>query len=515
MYTSQRDTQLYPVAEAHAPGPRLVEHGKPLAASVIWEWQHRWFENAGLDVWTGDVVPHHINTNSFCVVRYARIAVAWVRSLDAHPTGRWIPGRSALPVLELGAGNGLFAHRFIRAFRRYMGGSAGPRLRYVLSDISEARLAGLRMAKPLREAEARGELSLASYAIGRGAPPPLEGLEGLPLLAIANYVFDGLPTDAYEIAGGQVFGLTPRVWLPPAGEPGEDAAEDPMAHFEVDWERAAFDPAPDDPALGLVPGYLELGVDGCALVPRGALACLRECLATGCEELLLLAADRGTTPEEPLVPGPPTLVRHGSFSVDVSFDAIARWVERAGGAAMTTRSARSNHVSFLGLLGGRLDERPMLRDAWVQGLEELGTDDYLAVKNFAIAQPPGDVWTVLSFLRLSGYDERLLIYSIGALVSSLAQQGGEDARIQRAVRETVEEIRANALPDPHGALEFGMAQVWAAIGDWEGAMKACRASLAIEGDDAVVEFLEVCRAEVEQRSSRRQLQLFARSWVCT
>lgn len=178
MYTSQRDCQLYPIAETHAragqPGPRLIEQGKPLGASVIWEWQHRWFSQAGLDVWTGDVVPHHINTNSFCVVRYARIAVAWVRSLDAHPTGRWIPGRSALAVLELGAGNGLFAHRFIRAFRRYMGSSAGPRLRYVLSDISEARLAALRTAKPLRAAEARGELCLERHAIGRGEPPPLE-----------------------------------------------------------------------------------------------------------------------------------------------------------------------------------------------------------------------------------------------------------------------------------------------------------------------------------------------------
>lgn len=512
MYTSPVDSQLYPIAEALAeapdPGRRLVERGKPLGASVIWEWQHRWFERAGLDVWTGDVVPHHINTNSFCVVRCARIAVAWVRSLDARPTGRWVPGRSALPVLELGAGNGLFAHRFIRAFRRYMGPTSGARLRYVLSDISEVRLAALGMAGPLREARARGELCLSRYAIGRGEPPPLEGLEGLPLLAIANYVFDGLPTDAYELEGGEAFGLTPRVWLPPGGEPGEDVAEDAMARFEVDWERSAFEPAADDPALGLVRGYLERGVDGCALVPRGALACLQECLATGCEELLLLAADRGTVPGDPLARGRPTLVRHGSFSVDVSFDAVARWVEAAGGEALTTRSKRSNHVSFLGLLGRRLDERPMLRDAWVQGLEELGTDDYLAVKNSAIAQPPGDAWTVLSFLRLSGHDDRLLLYLAGALVSSLSQQEGGDAELQRAVREAVEETRANALLDPHGALEFGVAQVLAALGDWEGAARACRASLAMEADEAVVELLEVCQAAVEERTRSRQLPLF-------
>ncbi len=68
-----------PVVHGDGPGPRLVERGKPLSASVIWPWQERWFEQAGLEVWTDDVVPHHINTSSFAAVRHARIAVAWVR----------------------------------------------------------------------------------------------------------------------------------------------------------------------------------------------------------------------------------------------------------------------------------------------------------------------------------------------------------------------------------------------------------------------------------------------------
>jgi Putative S-adenosyl-L-methionine-dependent methyltransferase len=256
-------------ARNHGPDSRLVERGKPLSESVIWPWQQRWFEQAGLDVWTGDVVPHHINTSSFAAVRHARIAVAWVRSLDARPTRGWLPGRSALPVIELGAGNGLFAHRFLRAFRRYIGPSPAPRLRYVLSDLSEARLEALRAARPVQEAEARGELQLVRYAIGPGEPPPLDGLDGLPLLAIANYVFDGLPTDAYEIADGELFVLTPQVWLPT----GHAATEDPLSALALDWEREPIDPASSRDAA-LVRDYLALGSDGCVLVPRGALTCL-------------------------------------------------------------------------------------------------------------------------------------------------------------------------------------------------------------------------------------------------
>ncbi len=480
-----------PVVHGDGPGPRLVERGKPLSASVIWPWQERWFERAGLDVWTGDVVPHHINTSAFSAVRHARIAVAWVRSLDARPTAGWVPGRSALPVIEFGAGNGLFAHRFLRAFRRYIGPSPVPRLRYVLSDLSEARLEALRAARPVQEAEARGELQLARYAIGAGAPPPLDGLDGLPLLAIASYVFDGLPTDAYEIEGGELFALTPRVWLP-AGHP---ATEDPLSVLDLDWEREAIDLA-GCPDAALLRDYLALGRDGCALVPRGALTCLEACLATRCQELLVLAADRGTVPGDPLVGAPLALAWHGSFSIDVNFDAIARWVGERGGEAMAARSPGSSHVSWLGLVGARLDDRPLLRDAWLQGFDELGPNDYLAIKNAAIAQPPGDVWTVLSFLRLSGHDERLWLYLVTDLVSALARHEG-DAAVEQAVRHAVEEVRASAFSDPHGALEFGVAQVWAALGDWHAAAQACRASLAIEVDENVREFLELCQQALD------------------
>lgn len=481
-----------PVVADDVPEPRLVERGKPLSASVIWSWQERWFEQAGLEVWTRDVVPHHINTSSFAAVRHARIAVAWVRSLDALPTGSWIPGRSALPVIEFGAGNGLFAHRFLRAFRNYIGPSAAPRLRYVLSDVSEPRLAALRAARPVQDAEARGELQLVRYAIGPDAPPPLAGLDGLPLLAIANYVFDGLPTDAYEIEDGALFALTPRVWLP-----ADDLAlEDPLPALDLDWERQAVDPAGCRDAA-LLRDYLALGIDGCALVPRGALTGLEACLATGCQELVVLAADRGAVPGAPLLAAPLTLAWHGSFSIDVNFDAIARWLGERGGESMATRSPGSNHVSWFGLVGARLDDRPLLRDAWLQGFDELGPNDYLAIKNAAIARPPGDVWTVLSFLRLSGHDERLWLHLVADLVSSLARHDPVDAAVHQAVREAVEEVRASALLDPHGALAFGVAQVWAALGDWPGAVQACRASLAIEADEAVEDFLELCQRAVE------------------
>lgn len=477
-----------------APGPRLVERGKPLSASVIWPWQERWFEQASLAVWTDDVVPHHINTSSFAAVRHARLAVAWVRSLDARPTGGWAPGRSALPVIEFGAGNGLFAHRFLRAFRNYIGPSAAPRVRYVLSDVSEARLAALRAARPVQEAEARGELQLVRYAIGPDAPPPLAGLDGLPLLAIANYVFDGLPTDAYEIADGALFALTPRVWLP-----ADDAAlEDPLSALDLDWEREAVDPA-DCRDAALLRDYLALGIDGNALVPHGARICLEACLASRCQELVVLAADRGAMPGAPLLAAPLALAWHGSFSIDVNFDAIARWLDQRGGECLATRSPGSNHISWFGLVGARLADRPLLRDAWQQGFEELGPNDYLAIKNAAIAQPPGDVWTVLAFLRLAGHDERLWLHLVADLVASLARHEVVTAEIEAAVRGAVEEVRASALLDPHGALAFGVAQVWAALGDWPGAAQACRASLAVEDDANVCEFLELCQRAIDDR----------------
>lgn len=49
--------------EAHEDS--LVESGQALSESVIWRWQHEGFEQAGLEIWSDDVVPHHVNTNPF------------------------------------------------------------------------------------------------------------------------------------------------------------------------------------------------------------------------------------------------------------------------------------------------------------------------------------------------------------------------------------------------------------------------------------------------------------------
>ena len=54
-----------PVVHGDTPGARPVEHGKPLSASVIWPWTERWFEQAGMNVWTGGVALQHINISSF------------------------------------------------------------------------------------------------------------------------------------------------------------------------------------------------------------------------------------------------------------------------------------------------------------------------------------------------------------------------------------------------------------------------------------------------------------------
>ncbi|WPB72703.1 hypothetical protein KYC5002_26980 [Archangium violaceum] len=477
------------------PGRRLVvECGETLSASVIWKWQRDWFEQASLSVWTDDVVPHHVNTNAYCARRYARIAVAWVRSLDMHPRGLWVPGQTPLTVLELGAGNGLFAHRFIREFRRHLGSErASPRLRYVLSDISEDRISTLAKVPALRTAHVNGELEFRCYAVAEGAGPPVDGVDGLPLLTIANYLFDGLPADAYEVRGGRVFRLSPRISLPV----DEAARSAPMDHFDLSWDSEHVEPGGGE--LGrLLRGYLTAGREGYATIPRGAIACLKACLQTGCVELLTLAADRGTSLDEPLCSQPPSVARHGSFSIDVNFDAIASWFDIRRGHAMTTRSGRSDHVNFFGLLGSSLEERPLLKDAWLQSFDEFGMDDYLALKNAAIAQPAEDPWALLAFLRLSGCDERLFLSLLPMLVHHLRES--DDGALRTAATRLAEEVRANALPDPHGLVDFGLGRVLAALEVWEGAAEACRAALACKHDEMVERFLQLCQSMIADPS---------------
>src|SRR6266702_6860822 len=97
--------------EVEATPMYLLEATVPLARSMVWQIQRTFYADQGVAAWTRSGVPQTVTTSPTIAHAYARIVMGFVR--DIHPS---IDPRQPVYIVELGAGPGRFAYRFLKAY---------------------------------------------------------------------------------------------------------------------------------------------------------------------------------------------------------------------------------------------------------------------------------------------------------------------------------------------------------------------------------------------------------------
>src|SRR5262249_15410714 len=113
-----------------------------------------------------------------------------------------------------------------------------------------------------------------------------------PLVVIANYVFDGVPHDAFAVRGGRIFDCLLSLHSDRAG--AETADGEPLDHFECEWsERPAEAARYDHPLWNEILEQYTRKLDNVSfLFPTSALSCV-ERLRRLCEgSFMLLCTDK-------------------------------------------------------------------------------------------------------------------------------------------------------------------------------------------------------------------------------
>jgi hypothetical protein len=140
------------------------------------------------------------------------------------------------------------------------------------------------------------------------------------------------------------------------------------------------------------------------------LRALERLAALSRQGLLLLSADKGHHRlEELLLPQPPGLVTHGSFSLNVNYHALCRWAEAGGGQALVPDPGRGGLHTVALLRLPEADDHRATTAAWRRHLAAFGPGDYLKLSQLACAnadQLGAD--QLLAFLRLGQGDSHLL-----------------------------------------------------------------------------------------------------------
>lgn len=466
----------------------------PFSRSMVWDLMARYFRERGVAAWREEEVPHYVTTNPFIGAAYAEVVfAAW---LDQRNLGRW-PAACGQPlyICELGAGTGRLAFHFLRrlgelAERAGLGGRA---FRYVLTDMAESNLEFWQSHPALQRYFRSGVLDCAVFDATRDSTISLRrsgkvlgpGDLALPMVVIANYVFDGLPQDLLYVDKQQVQECQVGLWGPRQGsEPSEPS--EMLAALEYRYERAplAAQAYPEPWLMELVGGYRNALADTHVLLPAEGLRCLHRLRALAPAGMLLLTADKGSHNIEDLQGrSVPRAAHHGSISLDVNYHAIRSYCEQQGGVAWFPDAQHATLDVGACLFAADASAWRETRHACQRHLHAFGPDDFFTLTRHAGSTLEGmQVHDVLAYLRLSRHDPHQCMRYLPRLVE-LAP--GFDTRQKIAVAQALEAVWANYYPLGEATdLAHLMGQLFYGMGDYDHALSAFMRSAQLHGSES-------------------------------
>jgi tetratricopeptide (TPR) repeat protein len=398
-----------------------LERNKRLSQSSVWRMMRNFYARQGIEAWRKERIPLHITSNTCIAHAYARVVEGFLADCREE-----IDPSHPIYVVEFGAGSGRFSFLFLKALldipETHRHDRRMSAIRYVLTDVAESNVQYWEGHPQLRPFFDAGILDTAVA--------DLRTLEGVqlthsrtvlspetlvnPLVAVANYVFDTVPQDAFLMSEGE---LSENLLTIGTGqsEPEPDAPE------ILSRLRLSFAPNLAKPDYYEDPGWNVLLQSaqkrlpsGPFLFPVSALECVGGLQRISGGKCLLISADKGYNRDEALMAGlgAPAMVRHadGCFSMMVDYRTIGDYVEQQGGMALhPSHSHESLNISAFVIGDTGRGEFLFTRGAYQEAVERFGPDDlFTLMPVFDAAAASMSVEQTIACLRLSHLDHRLL-----------------------------------------------------------------------------------------------------------
>lgn len=380
----------------------IIETKVPFQKSILWQWQREFFEETGPEAWRGGIVPHYITSNSYIAHAYAELVLGYQQDRAAAND------HQPLTLLELGGGSGQFTFHFLRHYT-HIAPPGLPPIEYLFTDVAEANLTFAAQHPKLQDFAESGVLDFARFDIMNPKPlqlvraggERLQETQSHPILVIANYLWDSIPTELWRIGSEKSNPLSVTVSLPTGNKPPYTFQDLPNVSLQFHEEESP----PSLPPL--VEYYQQQAVTGEVLVPMAGLRCLSWLAAKCNDKLWLLSSDKAEHSPFSSI-GRFGLAHHGSFSFPVNFHAFAYWSQQRGGPTCTNQDIHpSLFVGLFGSSGCSLGTH--LRQAVNQHICQFTPGDQFILKRLMERQYEHfSKEEVIAYLRFSQFDPKAL-----------------------------------------------------------------------------------------------------------
>ena len=323
------------------PHETILNEHVPLSQTRLWDYQRNFYLKQGINAWANKV-PFYITSNPYIANSYANIII---RFLQDCRNQNHLDAAVPFYIVEIGAGSGTFAFHLLKRLSELKELlSVDTHFTYVMTDMVQENIDFWRTHESFQAFIASGRLDFAYFDAEIStdiflleSKITLDARKNTgrknPFVFIANYCFDSLRHDVFEISGNRL-----SEGLCTLTTDDTNLSEDGV--HELSAIRLAFDfkemqlPYYQDEILNrLLHHYTNPASDQYLSFPVGALQCICHLSAISDGRFLMISSDKGFSKHLDIYQKDiPQIVFHDNcFSLSVNFDVISEYFLHTGG----------------------------------------------------------------------------------------------------------------------------------------------------------------------------------------
>lgn len=376
----------------------------PLSHTDLWEKISAFYHKEGISAWSSQV-PFYITSNPYLANAYAQVIIRFIQDINnASPQQKDQP----IYVFELGSGSGMFSFYLLKSLFELQNYwfNFKEKFIYIMSDLVEKNLDFSKNNSSFKPFIESGMLEFAFFNAESSDEILLNGkrisLLGKPLVVIANYIFDSLSVDAFQINEHGIKELQIKTKI------GAQALASESLSFTLEeldkdayFAPIAFPRFSDSLIDQVLNHYQEQKIETTMLFPTGAISCLERLRKLSSRMMVLVADKASIEPVHDYLPG--FAIHGGCFSSTVDLHAISIYAAKTGGEAFH-HPAESLTLSafFIGQnLSGYLETRRALAQslAIVNPIQLYEIFGYFSATKSLI-----NIEALLALLKLTAWD---------------------------------------------------------------------------------------------------------------
>eukprot|EP01102_Stenamoeba_stenopodia_P000626 TRINITY_DN1059_c0_g1_i4.p1 TRINITY_DN1059_c0_g1~~TRINITY_DN1059_c0_g1_i4.p1 ORF type:complete len:643 (+),score=171.13 TRINITY_DN1059_c0_g1_i4:58-1986(+) len=422
---------------------RVAEREQRLSRSLIWAANSDFYQNCGISAF--EQVPNYITSNCFIAKTYAQLICAYIRDCfqSSNLASDSYEQDGPILIVELGCGTGKFSYLLLKRLVDYSNTlpffrNTQKRVKflYVMTDFADKNIEYWRTNGYFKEFIDAGVLDFARFDARNDQQLNLilskNSIEAAtpknPVVFIANYLFDSLENDAFQMVDGVLNETLLTILCDFEFSDTKKFLKKQVRTFtnkEIKPE-AIESYYPDDPEIGnLLRKYYEQLLphkNASFIIPLGGIGLIRNMMKLSNNRFLLLSSDKGYTHlKEFCTIEEPHVEYHGSLSCLANLHAIGMHIESHQGfclsnpdqdndfktAAFVVFDQGNSQTTSDTIQPGSCSEMfNELRFVYKIGVEDFGPDHYFLLWK-SVRTKDAFPSHVMALLRLSSHDPDL------------------------------------------------------------------------------------------------------------